>query len=268
MMSAAVVLEARDLGYQTAAGTPIVEHVDLQLRAGEIIAIAGPNGAGKSTLLRLLAGLLVPSSGDIRVLGSPISSLSSRQRAQQIAFVGQREEPDGRLTTADYVALGRIPHQAEAPRNTHERAIAQALEATGLRERRTARLTTLSGGEMQRAVIARALCQEPSILFLDEPTNHLDPRAKGSILSLVAQLGVATVCVLHDLPLIPQLAEQTLILEDASVAFCGPTQDALNASVVKRVFGVDILQFSHPTSGHPVTALDIPITRSDSISKE
>ncbi len=257
----ALALEARGLGYKTADGTALVDQVDLRVHEGEIVALAGPNGAGKSTLLKLLAGLLPPSNGDINLFGSPAAALSVRRRAQRIAFVDQREQPDGRLTTEEYVALGRIPHERDAPRDAHQRAVGNALDAVGLSRRRLDRLATLSGGESQRAVIARALCQEPSILFLDEPTNHLDPKAKGGMLSLIAGLGITTVCVLHDLALIPRLADQTVLLDDAAVVVSGATHDALSAAVVKQVFGVDFLHFAHPESGLPVSALDIPIVK-------
>ena len=262
-MTGNLILEARKVGYHTPNGTVLIDKVDLQISKGESVAIAGPNGAGKSTLLKILAGLLSPSDGDIELFGSPLASLHAHQRAKLIAFVDQREQPDKRLATEEYVALGRIPHRRYASKLTNDRAVSDALEAVGLISRRSERLATLSGGEMQRAVIARALCQEPSVLFLDEPTNHLDPKAKGSVLSLVASLGITTVCVLHDLALIPKFADQTVLLNEAAVVVKGPTKDALNAAAVETVFGIELLRFPHPRGGHPVSALDIPIAKSN-----
>lgn len=263
-MTRTVALEARDVGYHTLNGTVLIDKVDLRISEGETVVIAGPNGAGKSTLLKLLAGLLSPSCGDIRLFGSPLADLSAYQRAQRIAFVDQREQADKRLSTEDYVGLGRIPHQRNASKLSDNESISKALEAVGLIPHRSKRLATLSGGEMQRAILARALCQEPSILLLDEPTNHLDPKAKGSVLSLIASLGVTTVCVLHDLALIPQFADQTVLLDDAAVVVTGPTKDALSKATVKTIFGIELLRFPHPQNGHSVSALDIPITKSKS----
>ncbi len=260
-MTGIIALEARDLGYWTADGTVLVDHVDFSISQGEIVALAGPNGAGKSTLLRLLSGLLQPGRGDVRLFGTPISELSAVARARKIAFVDQREQPDGRLTTEEYVALGRIPHQRDASPEAHKLAVENALDSVGLSARRGKYLWTLSGGELQRAVIARALCQEPAILFLDEPTNHLDPKAKGSVLSLVASLGVTTVCVLHDLALIPSIADQTVLLNKGAVVYAGATEAALTEAAVQSVFGVEFLKFSHPKSGRVVSALDIPIEK-------
>ena len=241
---------------------PVVDAVTLALKSGDFVGLIGPNGAGKSTLLRVLAGLLSPSYGDISLFGSPLADLPVNQRAQRIAFVDQREQPDKRLATEEYVGLGRIPHQSNASKLDHDQAVRNALEAVGLISRRSVRLATLSGGELQRAVVARALCQEPLLLFLDEPTNHLDPKAKGSVLSLVAGLGITTICVLHDLALIPKFADQTVLLDDAAVVVSGPTKDALSAAAVEAVFGIELLRFPHPRSGHSVSALDIPITKS------
>ncbi len=267
-MSAQTILEARNLSYHAENGHPIIKQVDLSVEEGEIVALAGPNGAGKSTLLKLLAGLLTPSQGEVDIFGSSLAKLSARQRAQQIAFVDQREQPDGRLTTMEYIALGRIPHQHTQAQNNHQQAIENALKTVGLTHRQQNRLATLSGGELQRAVIARALCQEPTILFLDEPTNHLDPKAKGDMLSLISSLGVTTICVLHDLALIPKLADKTLLIDKAAVAYSGKTDDTLSKAAVKQVFGVDLLTFPHPQSGLPLSTLDIPINKTQSSTRE
>ena len=261
-MTRTIALEARNLGYHTPNGTALIDKVDLQISEGEAVVIAGPNGAGKSTLLRLLAGLILPSRGDIRLFGSPLANLPARQRAQCIAFVDQQEQPDKRLITEEYIGLGRIPHHRNASKFADEKAVSKALETVGLNQHRSQSLATLSGGEMQRAIIARALCQEPSILLLDEPTNHLDPKAKGSVLSLIASLGITTVCVLHDLALISQFADETVLLDDAAVVVKGPTKDALSKETVKTIFGIELLRFPHPNRGHSVSALDIPITKS------
>ena len=257
-----VALEARNVGYHAPNGAALINNVDLQISEGEVVVIAGPNGAGKSTLLRVLAGLVSPSYGNICLFGSPLGDLPANERAQRIAFVDQREQPDKRLITEEYIALGRIPHQRNGSKFTHDQAVNRALQAVELIPCRSESLATLSGGEMQRAVIARALCQEPSILILDEPTNHLDPKAKGSVLSLIASLGVTTVCVLHDLALIPKFADQTVLLDDAAIVVAGPTKDVLNTAIVKTIFGIDLLRFPHPQSGHSVAALDIPVTKS------
>lgn len=263
-----MILEATDIRYRSSDGTALIDGMSLTVGRGDIVAVAGPNGAGKTTLLKLLAGLLPTESGEIRLFGTPIHALSMRQRAERIAFLSQRDEPDGRLSMEEYVALGRIPHQHKLPRSGHRRAIDAAIAAVGLTHKRGAPLAQLSGGEAQRAAIARALSQEPEILFLDEPTNHLDPRAKGELLSLVASLGITIVCVLHDLTLIPALATHVVLVESGAVAVEGSTGQALTCDTVKQVFGVDFFELPHPENGRPLRAIDIPIHKSSQPSKE
>ena len=259
-MTAAPVLEAINLTHTTANGACLVQDVSFQVGRGEIVALVGPNGAGKSTLMKLLTGLMSASSGSVKLFGEPIGALPPQERARRIAFVGQRETPDSRLTTREYVALGRIPHRWGRADSDHSAAIDQALEAVDLTDKADNPIGQLSGGEAQRAAIARALCQEPEILFLDEPTNHLDPRAKGTLLSLVAGLGITVVCVLHDLALVPSLASHVVLLDEASLVAAGPLEQAFTREAIHQVFGVDYLTFAHPESGQTLSVIDIPLT--------
>ncbi len=253
-------LEADALSYRAGGRHPLVEGVGFSVRKGDIVAIAGPNGAGKSTLLRMLAGLLAPSAGTVRLFDRPIDRYTAADRARRIAVVGQRDEPDPRLSVADYTALGRIPHGVAAARDMHQRVIADSLASVGLTGKEDARLGLLSGGELQRAAIARALAQEPDLLFLDEPTNHLDPAAKGALLSVVAARRITTVCVLHDLALIPKIAGHTLLMSDARAVAFGPTHEVLTPDRVRKVFGVEFLHLPHPNEDRRVSVLDIPVS--------
>ncbi len=252
-------LQAAGLSYRVADGKALVADVSFSLSGGAMVAIAGPNGAGKTTLLRMLAGLLPPSEGEVYLFGRPLADYSPRARALRIAYVGQRDTPDHRLSLAQYVALGRIPHGGGASRGQDRRIVAEALDAVGLGDKTAARLGQLSGGELQRAGIARALSQEPEILFLDEPTNHLDPKAKGVLLSLLLARGITCVCVLHDLALIPKLASHTLLMNEGRLVGAGRTEEVLTAQSVHQVFGVDFLHLTHPTEDRSLPVLDIPV---------
>ena len=258
-MTVLPILEAEGLSHRTRDGKPLVADVTIQVHPGEILVLAGPNGAGKSTLLKVLAGLLPRSEGSLRLFGDPIDGLSGPKRARRTAFVGQSEIPDPRLTVAEYIALGRIPRRWDGSDADHRSAVAAAVTAVGLDGKATDPMGRLSGGEAQRAAIARALCQEPEILFLDEPTNHLDPKAKGDLLSLIAGLGIAVVCVLHDLSLIPALASHVVLLDQAAPVATGPTAEVLTSTRVRQIFDVDFLQLSHPETGRPVAVVDIPV---------
>ncbi len=256
-----LIVEANGLSYSGDNGQAILSEVSLTIRSGETVAIAGPNGAGKSTLARILAGIERPTSGEIRLGAVPISSISSAERSRRIAYVGQLSEPDRRLSVRDYVGLGRIPHAGLSSAAKDIAVVTEVLERTGLQRLADGPLKWLSGGELQRASIARALAQEAELLILDEPTNHLDARAKGEVLSLVASLGIACLCVLHELTLIPQFADRTLLLNEGHPAAFGATAVVLTKEIVSDVFGVDMLILQHPTENRDLSVLDIPFPK-------
>ena len=171
-MSSPALLEARGLSFRYGR-VRILEGVDLALREGELLGILGPNGSGKSTLLGILSGWLRPAEGSVRVLGRPLSSLRAPERARLLAHVAQRLDPQFPFTVREYVAFGRYAHgdRGGEPGGPVDRALA-ALELQDLASRP---LTRLSGGEIQRAHLARACAAEPAVYLLDEPTASLDP---------------------------------------------------------------------------------------------
>ncbi|MCV6597578.1 MAG: ABC transporter ATP-binding protein [Mangrovicoccus sp.] len=254
-MGSVAFLQAKDLAFRTPSGTDLLQEVSFDLAEGAILAIAGPNGAGKTTLLNLLCGAHAPHGGEVRLNGRRLAQLSAMERARMIAVVGQQERPDGRLRLRDYVALGQIPIQSDRSAKAHEQALDQVLQITGLEDLAEKSMGQLSGGECQRAHIARALAQRPQLLFLDEPTNHLDPDAKGRMLSLVADLGITVVMIVHDLVMIPEFASHVALLKSTRLTGFGPVERVLTPARVRDTFGVDYLCFPH--EGRVVPALDI-----------
>lgn len=248
-------LIARGVTHRAASGQALLADVSFALEPRAILAIAGPNGAGKTTLLNLLSGALPLQTGEITIAGQSLSALTALERARRIAVVSQDTTPDGRLSLRDYVALGQIPIQADLSPSHHAKDLARVLEITGLSSLADQKMEVLSGGERQRAQIARALAQKPALLFLDEPTNHLDPDAKGRMLSLIADLGITIVMVLHDLVLIPEFATHVALIKSARLTAFGPVAQVLTPAHVRETFGVDYLQFDH--AGRRVAALDI-----------
>ncbi|MEM7733356.1 MAG: ABC transporter ATP-binding protein [Pseudomonadota bacterium] len=244
--------------HRAPSGQVLVEDVSFDLERGATLAIAGPNGAGKTTLLNLMAGLEVPSAGDINIDGRPLAMLKPHDRARMIAVVSQQSAPDARLSLRDYVALGQMPIWAETSAKAHEAALGHVLQITRLTEIAGKPLGQLSGGERQRAHIARALCQKPQLLFLDEPTNHLDPDAKGRMLSLVAALGITVVMVVHDLVMIPEFASHAALMKDARLSAFGAAQDVLTPRTVQAIFDVRYLLLPH--GDRQIPALDIQKT--------
>ncbi|GAA1287341.1 ABC transporter ATP-binding protein [Saccharothrix xinjiangensis] len=232
-------------------GTPIVFEAGLTVGAGEMVGIVGPNGSGKSTLLRAVYRALRPGAGLVRVDGSDVWELSARQSAQRTAVVVQESGSDFVLKVADVVAMGRNPHKGPLDRDTEEdrRICAQSLARTGVSALAGRDYDTLSGGEKQRVLLARALAQQPRLLVLDEPTNHLDIRFQLELLNLVRTLGVATLTVMHDLTLALGHCDRVYVLHRGRVVADGPPAEVLTPGLVAEVFGVRSHRWVDPDTG-------------------
>ncbi|NJP99626.1 ABC transporter ATP-binding protein [Streptomyces zingiberis] len=230
----------------------VVDGITLTLSPGETLGLLGPNGSGKSTLLRLLAGVLAPGAGVVRLDGRPLPEIGRRAAARRIATVEQHTDTRTELTVRDVVALGRLPHRRAWTPGTaaDENAVTEALRRTGLTGRAGQSWHTLSGGERQRTQIARALAQEPRELLLDEPTNHLDIQHQLDLLDLVAGLPVTTVIALHDLNLAAMYCDRLLVLRDGRAVTEGTPAEVLTPALIERVYGVRSEVTHGP--GHPV----------------
>lgn len=221
-------------------GKLILDDVSLEAGAGDFVALIGPNGAGKSTLLSLLAGLLRPSKGQIHLDGKNFSEIPARRLAARRAYLPQNPHCEWPLSVERVVALGLIP-QLPALGGlpaSFQPAIAKALGACDLSSRRDQPVTTLSGGEFSRAMLARALVGEPDILLVDEPVTGLDPGHAmdcASRLQAYAAGGRLVIAALHDLTLAARHATRVLALKDGRVAGEG----ALDAQMIGRLFGVE-----------------------------
>lgn len=254
-----LLIEARDVDFAVPTGQVLVHDVTLSVDAADRLAIIGPNGAGKTTLLRMLAGTLRPARGEVWLDGSRIEKLPPVERARSIAMVGQSDQPDPRLAVIDYVELGRVPHHGLRRRGEERDIVVESLKRTGLLPMLGRPLGSLSGGELQRAQLARAIAQEPKILFLDEPTNHLDPRARGEMLQLVAGLGIAVVAVLHDLPMVTPFATLVAVMNEGRLVALGTPPSTLTPALVRQIFAVDVLRLQHPEEERELTIFDIPM---------
>jgi iron complex transport system ATP-binding protein len=252
------MIAVENVHYRVNGDQGILHGISLTVRQGERLAIVGPNGAGKTTLLRLLFARARPSAGRVLIEGRDLSSLPADERARLIAVVGQGDQPDGRLSVLDYVALGRIPHRGRGTATKDAAAAREACERVGLSRFLDRKLDSLSGGERQRAGIARALAQNPAVLLLDEPTNHLDPRARVDLLALVRGLGITIVAVLHDLTLVPGFADRVAVLKDGGLVALGPPEEALSAATVRGVFAMDCFQVANPLTGRSLFVFDRP----------
>ena len=217
----------------------VLRGMDMALPAARWTSIVGPNGAGKSTLLKVLAGLL-PYQGEVTLLGQSLATLPRRERARELAWLGQSEVSGDDLTVWDVAMLGRLPHQAwlGAPSAADHAAVEQALRATQAWDWRARTLGQLSGGERQRVLLARALAVQAKVLLMDEPLANLDPPHQADWLGLVRTLvkqGCTVVSVLHEISMALQ-ADEMLVVADGRVTHQGACADAATHRALEQVF--------------------------------
>ena len=251
-------LEVRSLSVSL-SGRQILRDVSVTVSQGGWLGVIGPNGAGKTTLLRAIAGL-VRSSGDVLFDDVSASTLRPRERARRVAIVAQRPELPAAMTVADYTLLGRTPHISYLDTETRSDldAAAEALDRLGVGEFADRTLGTLSGGEQQRVVLARALAQAAPLLLLDEGTNALDVGSQQQVLELVSELraqdGLTVLSAMHDLTLASQYADTVALLGGGRVVAAGAPEDVIREDVIASYYGADV-RVMHTDDGivvHPV----------------
>ena len=223
----------------------VLRDVSLEVPVGSWSCVVGPNGAGKTTLLHAVAGLL-PFEGEVALWGRPSAAYGRRDRARRVALVPQQPViPDG-IRVEEYVRLGRTPHLGVlgAERPDDLRAIHAAIDRLELGSAAERRLDSLSGGEFQRAVVARALAQAASLLLLDEPTTGLDLGHQIRVLELIEELrrseGLTVLSTMHDLTLAGRFADRFTLLSNGRVVASGGRSQVLDAAVIAEHFGTSV----------------------------
>ncbi|WP_406150805.1 ABC transporter ATP-binding protein [Streptomyces sp. NBC_01012] len=233
------------------AGARLVEDVTLRAGSGQLVGLVGPNGSGKSTLLRCVYRALSPSAGTVRIDGEDLRSMTARESARRIAALPQEVVPEFDFTVAEIVAMGRLPHQGPVARTTDEdrRMCEAALKGVGAAHLADRGFLTLSGGEKQRVLIARAFAQQPQVLVLDEPTNHLDIAQQLEVLSLVRGSGLTVLTALHDLNLAALHCDALHVIDGGRIVASGAPHDVLTPELLAEVFCVRAHRVPHPETG-------------------
>lgn len=225
-------------------GRAIVDGVSFEIEGGAFVALVGPNGAGKSTLLSVLAGLLKPDAGEAALDGTPLARLDRRELARRRAYLPQNPRAEWPIATERLVALGLTPHLPAfgALPGGWEPRLTDAIEACDLADQRHQPATTLSGGELARAMLARALIGDPQVLIADEPISGLDPwHALDTVTRLKALAGEGrlVIAALHDMTLAARFATHLMALSAGRLAAFGPTAEVLAPELLRRVFSVE-----------------------------
>lgn len=244
------LLNVTDLTWSV-ANKNILQNISFTLEQGEIVGIIGPNGAGKTSLLRCILQYFNNYQGEIRFKDQNIQSLNRRFIAQHIAVVNQINEPVFKLAVIDVVRMGLLPYKSLFASESKEdkQTIAQALEKTGLTVLKNEEFTHLSGGEQQRALIARALVQKADLLILDEPTNHLDVFYQHQILQLIKSLNLTVLMTIHDLNLANDYCSRLILLDHGKIIADGSNDQVLQTQQLSEVFGLPCQQIIDPITG-------------------
>ena len=232
----------------------VLESIDLKLQSGTVTAVLGPNGAGKSTLLSCIAGLLTPARGGVELDGVSLPSMPPKQRAQRIAFLPQTPEIAWAVDVETLVSLGRIPFQGVSSAEEDRAAIARAMERTQVTQWSNRTVTTLSGGERARALLARVLAGESDWILADEPFTGLDPSHQfeaAELLRSVADHGGGVILTIHDLTLAARIADRVVILDGGRIVADGPPQTALTPAILHDVYRVDAQWLIDPDGTTP-----------------
>jgi iron complex transport system ATP-binding protein len=231
-------------------GVTVLDGVDLDLRQGEVLGLIGPNGAGKSSLIRVLAGLIEPDRGEVKIAGRPLAEFAPADLARQIGYFPQAASVHWPISVEALAALGRLPHRQASlspwgggPNASDRAAIERALAAADVTSFRHADVTQLSAGERARALLARALAVEAPILLADEPVAALDPLHQLSLMQVLqtyAKQGAGVVVVLHDLSLAARFCHRLALLHQGKLVAKGVPDLVLTAERIEFAFGVHV----------------------------
>jgi iron complex transport system ATP-binding protein len=240
----------------------ILHEISLEVQSGEVLALIGPNGAGKSTLIRAVSGVIPIAGGHVRTNGDDFAALAALQRARYVATVPQAVSMPPAYTVWETVLFGRTPYLSflGQPSQNDEEIARQALARVSALPLVDRRVGELSGGEQQRVLLARALCQSTPILLLDEPTAHLDLQYQVSLLELVHELAhkdqLAVLVALHDLNLAAHYADRVALMVAGSIKAMGKPKEVLQSKLIEDAYCMPVQVVKHPF-------LDIPLVLPD-----
>lgn len=233
------------------SGTNIVKDISLHVDHGQFVGMIGPNGCGKSTLLKSIYKVIKPKQGSVLLDGEDVIKSSPKIISRKMGVVGQFNDMSFDFTVHEMVMMGRTPHKQvmEPDKKEDYEIVDAALKKVNLHAYKDRSYLTLSGGEKQRVILARAIAQQPKFLILDEPTNHLDIKYQLQILSIVKSLKVGTLAALHDLSLAATYCDFLYVLKNGELVASGAPDDVLTKELVKEVYEIDCEIYPNPVTG-------------------
>ncbi|MFR1708732.1 MAG: ABC transporter ATP-binding protein [Clostridium sp.] len=240
--------------------TEILKGINIDVNNKEFIGIIGPNGSGKSTLLKCIYRTLKPSSGIIKLDDISLSKLSIKESSKKLAVLSQHNNYNFDFSVKDILLMGRSPHKKFLDRDTKKDydIIYDSLNKVGMLKFIDRNFLTLSGGEQQRIILARALAQQTDCLILDEPTNHLDIKYQLQLMGIVKSLNVEIIAAIHDLNIAAMYCDKLYVLKEGTIVAYGSPKDILTSELIKDVYGVDSIVIENPST-HLLNICYIPI---------
>ena len=231
--------------YYSYGSRPALDDVTFEVEEGEIVSIVGPNGSGKTTLLRCIEKILKPKKGTIRVNGKEVSKMKLSELAKILGYVPQSATNVLPCTVFDAVLLGRRPHLSWSVGEKDRKVVFDILKLLGLEEMVLRSFDEISGGEMQKVLIARALAQQPEILLLDEPTSNLDLRHQLEVLGIIDKIvkreKISAVMAMHDLNLASRFSNKMIVLKQGRVYDAGEPKSVITPENIRSVYGVEAI---------------------------
>ena len=219
----------------------ILKGINIEVDNKEVVGIIGPNGSGKSTLLKCIYRVLKPNDGAILLDKVDIKNMTVKESSKRLAVLSQHNNYNFDFTVKDIVLMGRSPHKKFMERDNEEDydIVNEALKKVDMFEFKDRSFQSLSGGEQQRVILARALAQQPKCLILDEPTNHLDIKYQLQLMRIVKGLGIEVIAAIHDLNIAAMYCDKIYVLKDGEIIKYGKPKDVLTKEIIKDVYEVD-----------------------------
>lgn len=232
-------------------GSDIVRDISIKVENKQFVGIIGPNGCGKSTLLKSIYKVIKPQKGTVFLGDKDVIKSSARIVSKDMSVVGQFNDLSFDFTVQEMVMMGRTPHKhlMEADNMQDYKIVAEALSRVDLTEYAYRSYLTLSGGEKQRVILARAIAQEPKFLVLDEPTNHLDIKYQLQILSVVKSLKIGVLAALHDLPMASVYCDMLYVIKDGRIVASGKPKEVLTKELIRQVYEINCEIYTNPITG-------------------
>lgn len=231
---------AKDIDFSIGSND-ILKGVSIKAHENEFIGVIGPNGSGKSTFLKCIYRVLKPNSGCIMIDNETLDKMSMKESAKKMAVVSQHNYYNFDFSVEEVVLMGRSPHKKRLERDNVKdyEIVRDSLEKVGMLDFRKRSFSTLSGGEQQRVILARALAQQTKYLILDEPTNHLDIKYQIQLLNIVKESKLTTIAAIHDLNIAAMYCDKLYVIKDGEVIAFGTPRDVLTKEFIKEVYEVD-----------------------------